>query len=238
MKALPIAILALLACVACSIVAQPPEASELPQATVKILPRSSWAKTDRNGEKLNKHSGKINQIILHHSGAAIHLDGNPKDRINNSIRSWHMEAKGKWGDVAYHYIIDNDGIIYEGRPQEMKGESFTPYDLDRKLLICVLGDYRTLQERLSDLKVELGRDLNQEERTKVESEFKKHGCQLSAKASDSIIALTSLKAKELEIRIDKINTHREIAKSSCPGSNYQKWFNEHGRKQIEKNIRG
>ena len=104
---------------------------------VPVISRTKWASKPRITSKFHKHSGAIDTIVLHHSGAAVHTTGDPKKRIDNSIRSWHMEAPGghDWGDVAYHYIIDAKGAVYEGRPMSVVGRSGTQYDLDRKLLI-------------------------------------------------------------------------------------------------------
>lgn len=147
-----------------------------------------------------------------------------------------MEVKGKWGDVAYHYILDTKGNIYEGRPESAVGRSFTKYDLDRKLLICVLGDYRPLEEKLADLKIVLGRDLTEIELKKVKREDEEFGNELTEETKKALVALISEKAKEFGLDGDAITTHRKIADSSCPGSNFQGWFDSKGLDEIEKNL--
>ena len=223
----------------CAIATQASAVDSSPQVAgpIKIIPRTAWTKKDRDTSKFKKHSAPINQIVLHHSGAAVHLNGDPRTRINNSIRSWHMEAKGKWGDVAYHYLLDKEGNIYEGRPQNVRGRSFTKYNLDRKLLICVLGDYRTEKEKVSALENTLKRKLTKKEISKIKSEFQKYGNELSKSTQKSLVNLIATKANELKLSIDDIKTHREITNSSCPGNNYQKWFEKKGKKQIEGQLK-
>ncbi len=58
-----------------------------------------------------------------------------------SIRAYHISTKG-WGDVAYHYFVGSDGQIYAGRDEAFQGDSGTKYDLDGRLLICFIGDFR------------------------------------------------------------------------------------------------
>lgn len=206
----------------------------------EMIPRSEWTSIPRDTKKLKEHTQGITDIVLHHSGAAVHLKGDPKSRIDNSIRSWHMEAKGGggWGDVAYHFIIDQNGKIYEGRPEKYQGGSFTPYSLDRKLLICVLGDYRTVQERKIDLKLSLGKKtLTKEEEQKIEAEAVEFGTTLSAKAQAAIVLLVVQKAKQWQVTIDHIKTHRQLAQSSCPGDNYQTWFSKFGLPQIQAELK-
>lgn len=57
-----------------------------------------------------------------------------------SVRRFHMVEKD-WGEVAYHYFIGASGKIYEGRDPRYAGDSGTRYDLDGRLLVCLLGDF-------------------------------------------------------------------------------------------------
>ena len=82
---------------------------------------------------------------------------------------------GGWGDVAYHFILDQNGKVYEGRPESVQGRSFTSYSLDNKLLICVLGDFRSIEERKTNLQNALGRELTPEEIEKVEHSISRRG---------------------------------------------------------------
>lgn len=36
------------------------------------------------------------------------------------IRRWHVEDRG-WSDIGYHFLIDRDGTVAEGRPMERDG---------------------------------------------------------------------------------------------------------------------
>jgi len=36
------------------------------------------------------------------------------------VRKWHVEGRG-WSDIGYHFLIDRDGTIVEGRPLERSG---------------------------------------------------------------------------------------------------------------------
>ena len=58
---------------------------------------------------------KINQIILHCTATR---EG--RDYSVDTIRKWHTEGRG-WSDIGYHYIVQLDGTINEGRPLERSG---------------------------------------------------------------------------------------------------------------------
>jgi N-acetylmuramoyl-L-alanine amidase len=36
------------------------------------------------------------------------------------VRRWHMDDRG-WSDIGYHFLIDRDGTVMEGRPLEKVG---------------------------------------------------------------------------------------------------------------------
>jgi N-acetylmuramoyl-L-alanine amidase len=53
--------------------------------------------------------------------AIIHCSATPEGRDvkTETIKEWHT-AKG-WSDIGYHYVIELDGSIVEGRPIELIG---------------------------------------------------------------------------------------------------------------------
>ena len=57
---------------------------------------------------------KINKIIVHCTATA---EG--KDYSVDTIRKWHL--KRGWRDVGYHFLIQRDGTVDEGRPIEQSG---------------------------------------------------------------------------------------------------------------------
>jgi N-acetylmuramoyl-L-alanine amidase len=56
----------------------------------------------------------INKVIIHCSATP---EG--RDVKTETIKEWHT-AKG-WSDIGYHYVIELDGSIVEGRPIELIG---------------------------------------------------------------------------------------------------------------------
>lgn len=43
------------------------------------------------------------------------------------IRDWHVKGRG-WSDIGYHYIIDIDGNVHEGRPVTRQGAHVKGYN--------------------------------------------------------------------------------------------------------------
>lgn len=87
----------------------------------------------------------ITSITLHHEGSAKPLlpTDDPVAGLR-ALQSWG-ERDRNWWDVPYHYLIDLDGHVYEGRDWHYMGETNTTYDPSGHLLISILGNYN-LQE--------------------------------------------------------------------------------------------
>ena len=87
----------------------------------------------------------ITSITLHHEGSAKPLlPGDDPVAGLRALQSWG-ERDRNWWDVPYHYLIDVDGHVYEGRDWHYMGETNTTYDPSGHLLISILGNYN-LQE--------------------------------------------------------------------------------------------
>lgn len=58
---------------------------------------------------------KIDKIIIHCSATP---EG--KDVKTETIRDWHINGN-HWNDIGYHYVIELDGSIHEGRKENVIG---------------------------------------------------------------------------------------------------------------------
>jgi len=75
-----------------------------------IIARNDWAKIKVNKNTLKGFYQAERKSVLY---LGIHHDGSPNSSLN-SILTYHIKTNG-WGDIAYHFIIDKKGQIYEGR---------------------------------------------------------------------------------------------------------------------------
>lgn len=83
----------------------------------------------------------ITSLTLHHEGSPEPLrpSDDPVAKLRG-LQSWGASDRN-WWDVPYHFLIDLDGKIYEGRDYHYMGETNTTYDPSGHLLISVLGNY-------------------------------------------------------------------------------------------------
>jgi hypothetical protein len=62
---------------------------------------------------------QVSRIILHWLG-----EGDSRNYVSQSsvdgIREYHTKING-WSDIGYHWLIDRNGILYEGRPEDIVG---------------------------------------------------------------------------------------------------------------------
>lgn len=91
------------------------------------------------GSGLRPH--RIDRITLHHTGPPPWYGEPPAPAYLRLIQAFHMGPERRWPDIAYHLLIDLDGIVWEGRSLAVAGDTATDYDPAGHALIAVLGDY-------------------------------------------------------------------------------------------------
>ena len=118
----------------------------LEAATLASLPGVVASSDSAGGAALRlRVRQRITSITLHHEGSAKPLRaGDDPVAGLRALQSWG-ERDRDWWDVPYHYLIDLDGHVYEGRDWHYMGETNTTYDPSGHLLISILGNYN-LQE--------------------------------------------------------------------------------------------
>ena len=63
----------------------------------------------------------IDTIIIHCTATRPNWwEGKTSQQKVDEVRRWHVEDRG-WSDIGYHYLIDRDGTLVEGRPLERTG---------------------------------------------------------------------------------------------------------------------
>jgi hypothetical protein len=118
--------------------------------SLEIIPRSEWGAVDPDiagsveGEyDKEKNPGGwfvyneplsevMTTIVVHHS--ALPLRDGPLE-----IQKKHMEIK-KFADIGYHYLIDENGKIYEGRNLHVRGAHTGGYNTGA-IGIVLLGNF-------------------------------------------------------------------------------------------------
>ena len=78
-------------------------------------------------------------IIVHHS--AGQTNSTDFSAVVRSYWDYHVNTKG-WDDIGYNWLVDPNGIIYEGRGENRQGAHFSCMN-SNTTGICVIGNYET-----------------------------------------------------------------------------------------------
>ena len=73
----------------------------------------------------------LNTIVVHHSATAYSTP--------TQVQDLHMDGRG-FADVAYHYLIDSEGTIYEGREINIRGAHVQGFNTG-SVGIVLLGNF-------------------------------------------------------------------------------------------------
>jgi hypothetical protein len=112
-------------------------------APVIVLPRSAWttAKPDLSDMDV---MGDIDRITVHHTGMKTDYKSTSyRAAVEDieAIRDFHTTDKDrKWADIAYHYVVDPAGRVWQGRPLVYQG-AHTKLSNEHNLGIVVMGDF-------------------------------------------------------------------------------------------------
>ncbi len=80
--------------------------------SVEIRARSEWGSPDGEGSRWTPAYTTVTHVVIHHTAGANSVPD--WDAEMRSIWYLHTVTNG-WGDIGYNYLIDPNGVVYEGR---------------------------------------------------------------------------------------------------------------------------
>ena len=98
-------------------VSEAPPAADAPHeaAAPVIVPRTTW---DPDGAPDGlRYPGRAREALTH---VVVHHSDFLEPPGPTGIKQYHLEVSG-FSDIGYHFVIDADGTIYEGRPLDRMG---------------------------------------------------------------------------------------------------------------------
>lgn len=108
-------------------------------SAVPLMRRECWA-PEPPRTALLREGGVYDRITIHHQG------GRPcVTRVKNAVVAeidaiYGGHRRHRYGDIAYHFIVDYAGRVWEGRSLAYKGAHVSSEN-ERNLGIVVLGNY-------------------------------------------------------------------------------------------------
>jgi hypothetical protein len=99
----------------------------------------------------------LRRIIVHHSAG-------PRTQTFAELRDYHRRPVAQGGrgfeDVAYHFVVDDEGVVYAGRPVHVVGAHALGANHD-SIGVCGVGDNTRPGEEWTDAQRERIRDVVQ-----------------------------------------------------------------------------
>jgi len=176
-----------------------------------INPRSAWA-IDRPPKTVPSEE-EVRFLIVHHSASHNGHSGSEVPAILRAFYDFHTGSSRGWADLAYNFLIDVDGGIWEGRAGSIEGPvagDATGGNQGFTQLVCLIGDFDVATPSPAALAslVELMAWLA--ERYDVST------------APGAAVAFVSrgsnLHPAGAEVTTPTITGHRTMSQTSCPGA--------------------
>jgi hypothetical protein len=112
-------------------------------APVIILPRSDWTTARPNLNDIAVMNG-VHLITVHHTAWLLTTDAwKPTAGEVEDIREFHAGTKPadrKWADIAYHFVVDRAGRVWQARPLAYQGAHVRGHN-EHNLGIVLLGNF-------------------------------------------------------------------------------------------------
>jgi hypothetical protein len=100
---------------------------------ISIVSRGEWGAAPPRGTPQHVEWPVGVDLWVHHTTG-------PRSQTVRDIQAFHQKTRG-WNDIGYHYLIDYDGTIYEGRGREVWG-AHSP-GKNHEPSVSLIGDYST-----------------------------------------------------------------------------------------------
>jgi hypothetical protein len=131
--------------------AQTPAAPRLsPAAPGKpgVVSRTAWGCPDGQGSRVTPDYYPVNHMVVHHTADSNTLVGSETSWADRVRAEWsfHTYTRG-WGDVGYNYLIDPNGVVYEGRAGGDDAVAFHDTGNYGSMGVVLIGTYQDVEPR-------------------------------------------------------------------------------------------
>ncbi|MBP3193230.1 N-acetylmuramoyl-L-alanine amidase [Natronogracilivirgula saccharolytica] len=109
----------------------------------EYVDRETWGEEHDLSNTANRTVTDVSHLIVHHSAGETNADD-----FAAVVRSyWDFHTHGRnWGDIGYNWLVDGNGVIYQGRAfdldgsKDVRGAHFSGFN-SYTMGICVIGNY-------------------------------------------------------------------------------------------------
>ncbi|MEM1325880.1 MAG: N-acetylmuramoyl-L-alanine amidase [Bacteroidota bacterium] len=168
-----------------------------------IQGRADWCPAGNCPRDATPAPHNVTHLIIHHSAGANGQDD--WAAVVRSIWDFHVNTR-RWDDIGYNWLVDPDGVIYEGRGEDVIGAHFCGQNTGTEA-ICVLGDYTFIQPSLEAI-------------NSVVEWLSWKSCQINAYPIDRVFHPSSGR------QLLQVSGHRDGCATACPGDSFYPLLDE------------
>ena len=107
----------------------------------QVVTRDQWCPNNACPPQSNPVHTDVKFLIVHHT-ATPNGESDWAARVRQ-IWDFHVHTRG-WADIGYNYLIDQNGLMYVGRGEDVKGAHFSGHNSET-CGIAYLGTFNTFQ---------------------------------------------------------------------------------------------
>ena len=180
---------------------------------VDVQPRAGWgADLPPRGPLSEEAPGDVRFLLVHHTASTNSYTEAEVAGILRSIYTFHTSSTKGWPDIAYNFLVDRFGRVWEGRTGSLSGPvkgDATGGSQGFALLACFLGDHSSPAPTAA-AQAAMGRLLG--------SLAGRYGIDLSAGATATFTSRGSNRYPAgTVVTTPTISGHRDMSLTTCPG---------------------
>jgi N-acetylmuramoyl-L-alanine amidase/Secretion system C-terminal sorting domain/Fibronectin type III domain len=159
--------------------------------------RAEWCPTGDCPENPNPSTTTVTHLIVHHSAGVN--SSSDWAAVVRSIWDYHVNVNG-WSDIGYNYLVDPNGVLYEGRGDNILGAHFCGTNAGT-MGVCMMGDFTNITPTNSA-------------RTMLKNLLVWKICDIDADPEGSAFHASS------NLTLNNISGHQDGCATACPGASF------------------
>jgi hypothetical protein len=163
--------------------------------------RLDWCPDGTCPEDATPVNTSVTHLIVHHSAGTN--SSNNWAAVVRSIWDFHTGVNG-WDDIGYNWLVDPNGVIYEGRGDNRLGAHFCGTN-GGTMGVCVLGDFTNITPTNNAI-------------AGLTTLLAWKACDVNVDPEGSAFHSGS------GLNLDRISGHRDGCATSCPGNSFYPLF--------------
>lgn len=142
------------------------------------------------------------RLTVHHSAEPFHAASAASSKAEvRRIQQFHQDGRG-WADLGYHFLVDREGRVFEGRSMEFQGAHAFGDNNVGNIGVCLLGNFAADPERGGEY-------------ARVQS--------IPAAQLAGLRELVDLLRSRYGIDRSEVHGHSELRGTACPGPALLSW---------------